>query len=438
MASTTERHLKNTISACPECLMKVPAEMFEIGGEVHLRKTCAEHGVQEVLIASDATFYWPDGKTDGACGDGCALGHSCTLIFEITDRCNLTCPTCFAGSSPHQTRSMTLAQFEEQLDKLLAQGRKDADIVQLSGGEPTLHPDLEAMIEACFSRARKRVYINTNGVRLAKEPAFAQRLGALNRGHDGLQLYLQLDGARDESSSLLRGRRGLADVKKRAIENAIANGLYVLPVMTVTRGINLDEVGAVIQTARDHHPHMNTVMLQPAFHSGRYENERASKRLTVGELAAEVEKQTHGMFTKEDFGPLPCSSPNCFAMAVGLVRDGKVIPISRYFPKVETWKEPDVARRLERFTDRLPQNLVDVLAEDALLDELLDLLAANDDEIDFHDYKNFFLVCIKPFMDAGTYDQDRVDKCCVHVVDRSGEPVSFCEYNALRRPRGLP
>lgn len=332
---------------------------------------------------------------------------------------------------------MTLAEFETKLDRLLAAGRKDADIVQLSGGEPTLHPELEQMIEACFARGLKRVYVNTNGVRLGKEPAFAEGLGRLNAGKDRLQLYLQLDGQRDETSTLIRGRRGLGEVKKRAIANALANDVYVLPVMTVTRGINLDEVGSVIRTALAHHPRMNTVILQPAFHSGRYEHERTSKRLTVGELAREVEKQTEGMFTAEDFGPLPCSSPNCFAMAVGMMRDGKVLPVSRYFPKFDTWTEPDVAKRVALFADRMPQNLVNVLSEDSMLDELLDLLAAGDDDVDWRDYKNFFLVGIKPFMDANNYDQDRVDKCCVHVVDREGSPVSLCEYNALRRPRGL-
>jgi uncharacterized radical SAM superfamily Fe-S cluster-containing enzyme len=123
-------------------------------------------------------------------------------------------------------------------------------------------------------------------------------------------------------------------------------------------------------------------------------------------------------------------------MAVGLKRGDRVIPISRYFPRFDTWNEPDVAKQVARFADRLPQNMIDVLAEDDLLDELLDLLASGDDEnVDWQDYKSFFLVGIKPFMDAHTYDQDRVDRCCVHVVDREGEPVSLCEYNTLRRPR---
>ena len=431
------RPIKNTLSVCPSCLMKVPAEVFERNGEVLLRKSCPDHGAQEVLLASDARFYWDDSRKAGACASGCSLGHSCTLIFEITEKCNLTCPTCFTASSPHETWSMTLDDFEKKLDRLLAAGRNDADLVQISGGEPTVHPDVERMIEACFARGVKRVYLNTNGIRLGKEPAFAERLGRIDGGKERLQLYLQFDGLRAETNGLIRGRRGLSKVKQSAIANAIANGIYVLPVMAVTRGINLDEVGSVITTALEHHPRMNTVILQPAFYAGRYEHDHAWRRVTVGELAGEVERQTGGMFSREDFGPLPCSSPNCFAMAVGLVRAGKVIPISRYFPKFETWDDPDVSAKVSRFADRMPQNLVDVLAEDSLVDELFDLLASEDDEIDWRDYKNFFLVGIKPFMDANTYDQDRVDACCVHVVDRQGDPVSLCEYNTLRRPRGL-
>ncbi|MEO6575243.1 MAG: radical SAM protein, partial [Polyangiaceae bacterium] len=207
------RHIKNTLSVCPTCLTKVPAEVFERNGQVFLRKSCVDHGAEEVLVASDARFYWDDSRKAGACATGCSLGHSCTLIFEITEKCNLTCPTCFTASSPHESWSMTLEDFGSKLERLLAAGRSDADLVQISGGEPTIHPDLEQMIEMCFTRGVKRVYVNTNGVRLGKEPAFAERLGRLNRGEGRLQLYLQFDGLRDETSGLIRGRRGLSKVK---------------------------------------------------------------------------------------------------------------------------------------------------------------------------------------------------------------------------------
>ncbi len=440
-ATDRVRPIKTTTSACPTCLRKVPATVFERDGKVFLEKRCAEHGQEEALLASDARLYWhsESGKKAAGCGPaGCGLtNHSCTLIFEITEKCNLACPTCFTGSSPHETWHMTLEEFEAKLDRLLAAGKRDADLVQLSGGEPTIHPDLEEMIAACFTRGIRKVYVNTNGVRLAKDIEFARRLGALNDGKDRLQLYLQLDGFRERTHQLIRGARGLGPVKSQAIANALACGLYVLPVMAVTRGVNLDEIGDVVRLVVDHHPRMNTVILQPAFYAGRYENEPTPERLTLAEVATEVERQTDGLFTRADFGPIPCSNPNCFALAVALVRGGKLTPISRYFPRFDTWGEADVAAKIARFADKMPQNLVDVLAEDEMVDQLLDLLAADDDAIDWNDHRSFVMIGIKPFMDAHTYDQDRVDGCCVHVVDREGLPVSLCEYNTLRRPRGL-
>lgn len=428
-------HSKSTTSACPRCLRKVPARVFERDGRVYLAKECPEHGAEEALLASDAALYWNAGPEGGkGC---CALNHSCTMIFEITDKCNLTCPTCFAASSPHETWQMSFEEFAEKLERLLAQGKGDADMVQLSGGEPTIHPDLERMVALCIARGVRKVYVNTNGVRIAKDEDFVRRLAAIDGARDRLQFYLQFDGFEERTHSLIRGARGLSPVKRQAVANLEAHGFYALPVMTVTRGVNDGEIGAVVRMLIEHHPKMNTVILQPAFYAGRYDNERAHERLTLAEVANEVSKQTNGLFLPEDFGPIPCSHPNCFALAVAFVRDGKVIPVSRYFPRFETWGQPAIAASIAKLTDRMPQHMLEALAEDDLLDSLLDLMAESDDTANWSDYRNFLLVGIKPFMDAHTYDQDRVDRCCVHVIDRAGVPVSLCEYNALRRPRGL-
>lgn len=428
--------LKTTTSACPTCLEKVPARVVEREGAVYLEKSCPQHGTGEALLASDARLYWNAGPT-GGCGTGCLFNHSCTMIFEITERCNLSCPTCFAASSPHLTWQMPLEEFTTKLDRLLAHGKGDADMVQLSGGEPTIHPDIERMIEICFDRGIRKVYVNTNGIRLAREPEFAARLAAIDAGRDRLQCYLQFDGFDERTHELIRGARGLAPVKQQAIRHAVEAGLYVLPVMTVTRGINLDQIGAVVRMVRDLHPRLNTLILQPAFYSGRHTTERAPQRLTLAEVAHEVARQSDGLFTADDFGPIPCSHPNCFALAAALVQGQKVTPISRYFPRYETWERPGVAEFVSRFRDRMPQHMLETAAADATLEALLDLLSSDEDEVNWADYRNFLSIGIKPFMDAQTYDQDRIDRCCVHVVDRAGELVSLCEYNALRRPRGL-
>jgi len=431
------RALKNTTSLCPSCLRPVPGTVVERDGEVWLEKTCPEHGDDRALLASDARFHWNAGGEPGACGtSSCLDNHSCTLVFEITERCNLSCPTCFAGSSPHLSWQMDFDDFVRKLDRLRSRGKHDADMVQLSGGEPTIHPDILRMVTHCLDVGVRKVYVNTNGIRLARDMEFVRRLREADAGRDRLQFYVQFDGFDESTYTTIRGAEGLLDLKRRALANLAEVGLFALPVMTLTRGVNDTEVGAVVRMMLDAHPRMNTVMLQPAFYSGRYENERAAKRLTLAEVTHMVEEQTDGLFAAEDFRPIPCSHPNCFALAVGLVRDGRVTPLSRYFPRFETWEEPGVAEFVSRLGDQMPQHMLETMADDETLDELLDLLASDTDEIDWSDYRNFVLIGIKPFMDAHTYDQDRIDRCCVHIVDRAGEPVSLCEYNAIRRPRG--
>ena len=337
-APVARKVIKTTTSVCPSCLTKVPATVSEEQGEVIMLKRCPTHGEQRVLVESNPDFYWHADAAGKGCGPGgCLFNHSCTLIFEITEKCNLSCPTCFSASSPEQQYFLPLERFKQQLDWLLEHGKQDADIMQLSGGEPTLHPDLEAMVEYAFERGLKKVYVNTNGVLLGKDPRLAERLG---KWAGRLQIYLQLDGFRDQTYAQIRGASGLASIKKTAIENALSHGIYVLPVVTMTRGVNADEVGALLQLALDKHPLMNTVILQPAMYAGRYDNDQTMRRMTTGDVIDAVEQQTQGMFNRADFGPMPCSHPNCFVFAVGVKREGKLMPISRYFPDFESWGEP--------------------------------------------------------------------------------------------------
>jgi tetraether lipid synthase len=427
--------LSTTTSVCPVCLAPVAAEVLADGDQVWMHKTCAEHGDHSTLLSSDRRLFWTDRvRNNGACS--CMLNHSCTLIFEITEHCNLSCPTCYASSSPHLTWHMTLPEFEQRLDRLLRAGKADADMVQLSGGEPTLHPDIERMVQGCLERGVRQVYINTNGIRLATEPDFARRLAALDEGKGRVQFYLQFDGLEDATYAQLRGAAGLARVKERAVANALDAGLFVLPVMTVNRDVNLHEIGAVFRFMLDRHPRMNSIVLQPAFQSGRHDSPQPDVPLTLADVAHAVAQQSDGLFSVEDFVPIPCSHPNCFAIAVAIRHEGHFIPVSRYFPRFERWREPDVAALVAGVGDRLPQHMIEDLAGDGTIDLLLDLISQDDESVNWRDYRNFVLVGIKPFMDARSYDQARIDQCCVHIVDREGTPVSFCEYNTIRRPQG--
>src|SRR5688500_9850438 len=176
-----------TISLCPECLRRIDAKIIFEDNKVYMLKTCGEHGFFKVLIADDIAYYKnirnynksseaplkTNTETLYGCPYDCGLcrdheQHSCLTLVEITDRCNLTCPTCYAESSPSRGRHRTLAEVEAMLDAIVAsEGRPD--VVQISGGEPTIHPQFFEILDAARRRPIRHLMLNTNGIRLARD-----------------------------------------------------------------------------------------------------------------------------------------------------------------------------------------------------------------------------------------------------------------------------
>jgi uncharacterized radical SAM superfamily Fe-S cluster-containing enzyme len=463
----TGRKIKDTGSICPVCLEPVAAEVFERDREVWMDKACTRHGRFSSLLSSDIRHYYqPSGLASGStscCGSSCGAApssegeastpwtnHSCTVLIEITERCNLSCPTCFAGSSPTESHLMSMEEFEQQVDQLVAGGKQDSDMIQLSGGEPTIHPDFLAMVSLLFDRGFHHVTINSNGIKLA-QPAFVEKLAACLKPYPEASLfaYLQFDGFDEGTHVALRGRDDLLPLKHKALENCHAAGISVHPVMTLTRGINDHEVGDFLRLAADDQA-LKNVVIQPAMYSGRYDNPRRQDRITLADTVELITDQ-FGVFTTDDFIPIPCSDPNCFGMAVALRTARGLLPVSRFFPRYEMWDSEEAQELIREFTDTINGpgavreavrwatgysrfgEVLESLGEaqvDALLDALQEVQEAGGELWD-----RVLTVSIKPFMDAWTYDQDRIDGCCVHILDRAGNPVSFCEYNAVTRPR---
>jgi uncharacterized radical SAM superfamily Fe-S cluster-containing enzyme len=461
--------LKETTSICPKCLQQLPARVYQRAREVWMDKQCEQHGRFSALLSSSIDHYYraaPRSDQDSpCCGSSCGVpsvaasgtqdtaawtNHSCTILIEITERCNLSCPTCFAGSSPAHSNMMSMEEFTRQVDQLVAGGKSGSDMIQLSGGEPTIHPDFLEMVELLFDRGFKQVCINSNGIKLAK-PAFVERLAKCRGGKADCQLfvYLQFDGFEDETYSALRGRGDLLSSKRKTLENCQAHGISVHPVMTLTRGVNAHEVGSFVQLAVDR-PELKNVVIQPAMYSGRYDNPRRQDRITLADTVDLICDQ-FGVFSPEDFMPIPCSDPNCFGMAVALRTGQGLLPVSRLFPGYETWNSEEAKDLIAKFTDTIngPAAVSEAVrwaTSDNRLDEVLQNLDEEEIEglldamMETHaSGKNLWdrvlTISIKPFMDAWTYDQDRIDRCCVHILDKDGNPVSFCEFNAINRPR---
>ncbi len=462
-------HVKDTSSLCPQCLQTIAARVMTRDDQVWMDKECPSHGRFSALLSSSSRHYYrknPDQISSGpCCGSGCGVpeaateqdsgatpwsNHSCTILIEITERCNLSCPTCFAGSTPAHSHMMSLDEFSLQVDQLVEGGKRSSDMIQLSGGEPTIHPQFFDMVEVLFDRGFRHVCINSNGIKLAR-PAFVERLAQCVADHPDAELfvYLQFDGFEDETYTALRGRADLLESKRRALKNCHEVGINVHPVMTLTRGINEHEVGQFVSLAVEHFEIKN-VVLQPAMYSGRYDNPRRQDRITLADTVKLVCEQ-FGVFAAEDFMPIPCSDPNCFGMAVALRTRNGLLPVSRLFPRYETWTGDDAQDLIGKFTDtingpdavagaiqwatsddRINQALESLDEEelDGLLDAIVQAQAGGKSLWD-----QVLTISIKPFMDAWTYDQDRIDQCCVHILDREGNPVSFCEFNAINRPQ---
>src|ERR1700722_14424596 len=291
-----------TTSLGETCLSLVPAKIEIVDNEVWYEKRCDRHGVQSTLVSSDAA-YWRrckdyikpgdrplalQSRTEFGCPYDCGLcpdheQHSCLALIEINEHCNLTCPVCFADSSPARGKQLPLATVEKMLDSLVA-SEGEPDLVQISGGEPTLHPDFFAILDAARARPIRHVMINTNGLRIAREPDFVARLAQNKRG---LEVYLQFDSLERNALINLRGA-DLLKIRQRALENLEQQGISTTLVVTVKRGVNDQEVGDIVRHALKWKC-VRGVTLQPVQDAGRNENfNKDTDRIMLSEIRKRV------------------------------------------------------------------------------------------------------------------------------------------------------
>ena len=257
--------LGQTTSLCETCLALVPAKIVCEGDDIFYLKRCRAHGVQKTLIADDLAYWksqkdWlkpgdrplaPQTTTDHGCPYDCGLcpdheQHSCLAILEINEACNLSCPVCFADSSPRRDGTRTLAEIEAMLDTLVA-SEGEPDLVQISGGEPTIHPDFFAILDAVKRRPVRHMMINTNGLRIAREPAFVARLATYM---PRFEVYLQFDSLQRDALRDLRGA-DLAQVRRDALRALEGAGISTTLVVTLKRGVNDDEIADIVRFALD-------------------------------------------------------------------------------------------------------------------------------------------------------------------------------------------
>ncbi|MGC2639382.1 MAG: radical SAM protein [Acidobacteriaceae bacterium] len=440
------------ISICSTCYRRIDAKIVFEDGKVWMLKRCPQHGQARVLVADDVDYYrrsrelfiktpeqpmvyntpvkWGCPYDCGLCPDH--EQHSCLTLIEICDVCNLTCPVCYAGSGQHRTEFRSLAQIESMLD-CVVRNEKQPDVVQISGGEPTLHPDFFRVLEMCKERPIRHLMVNTNGIRIAQDEAFAEKLAAFM---PHFELYLQFDSLQRDPLMQLRGA-DLRSTRQKALERLNRLGISTTLVATVERGVNDGELGAIIDFALQQ-PAVRGVTFQPVQQAGRVEGfSSAQHRLTLTEVRRRILEQT-SVFRAEDLIPVPCH-PDALAMAYALKLGCEVVPLTGMVPPdvlingakntIVFEQEPGLREHLFRLfaTNLSPASQASTLRE--LLCCLPQVLVPQD-----LGYANLFRVLIVQFIDAEAFDVRSVKKSCIHIAHPDGRRlIPFDTFNLFYR-----
>ena len=443
-----------TQSLCPECRRVVDAQVLIRDGSVVMRKRCPEHGWHESLVSSDADWYLNSLRYDKpgampldfatAVEEGCPFDcglcpshqqHTCVGLIEITTRCNLNCPICFADSGSAQSDpgyDLSLADVERILDRFL-ETEEHPEVVQISGGEPTIHPQILDILAAAKARDIRHVMLNTNGLRLADDPEFVHQLAPYKP-----LIYLQFDGLVDSTHQALRGRP-LRAVKAQALDHLSEAGLNAILVSTVVHGVNDGEIGDILRFGLEHRAVIG-INYQPVTFAGRGLNDHDPlKRITLPDVLHALEQQTDGLFQVSDFLPVPCPHPACSACTYAFIDGDEVIPIPRilnvddYLDLIANRTMPDLSAEIQQVVESL-WSMAAVMRSDTTTDNLvcatcgIDVPMSLDPE---HLKEHFFAIQVHGFMDEYTFDVKRLMKCCVHQLLPDGRAVPFCAYNNL-------
>jgi len=439
------------LSICSTCYRKIEGKIVFQDGSVYMLKRCPHHGSEKILMADDVDYYrrcreiflkppempnhyntpvkWGCPYDCGLCTDH--EQHSCLTLIEIADHCNLSCPICYSSSGPERKEFRTLAEIERMLDSVV-RNEREPDVIQISGGEPTLHPDFFRVLDMVKQRPVRHLMVNTNGIRIAREAEFAERLASYM---PGFEIYLQFDSLEQRPLMELRGA-DLRTIRRDAIARLNQLGVSTTLVVTVKKGLNDGELGSIIDYAVQQ-PCVRGVALQPVQAAGRLQGfDPSTDRLTLTEVRRRVLEQTN-VFRPEDIIPVPCH-PDSLAMAYALKVNGSITPLTGMIdPQVlinagrnTIVFEADQGLQQQLFkafsTNHSPQSSATTLSD--LLCCLPNVAVPQG-----LGYENLFRLIIMQFIDAHSFDVRSIKKTCVHIAHPDGRMIPFDTYNLFYR-----
>jgi len=458
-------YLSLTVSVCPTCHASIPASLKERDGRIYMTKSCPHHGRFVTLIASNAEWYKRaqserspslmlrsyQTKTSGGCPQDCGVcpeheQNNSVPVIEITNICNLDCPICFADN--RHDYKMTVEEFERCLD-ILEESGSDVDVLILTGGEPTAHPQLVEFVERAYRRPGiPRVGIATNGILIGKkEKLIAELVRA------GAYILLQLDSLDTKKNQVLRGNE-MHDYREAALAALEKHDAQAAIIMTVIAGLNDDELGTILDYTL-HRPFMRGLEIQTMSYTGSGGSTvkfNPMTRITGTDLIDRIVEQSSGLLRREDFAPMLHPHPNCVAITYLLaLRDGGFIPFPR-FTTPEAYRkaimssfvvQPDERHEafLTELIDHVWANQDSIARASDILVTLRDMLQSlypSDREITEAErlilgqryVKNIFL---HNYMDAHSLDAEVLRKCTSMQIVPDGRMIPNCGYRTIHR-----
>jgi 7,8-dihydro-6-hydroxymethylpterin dimethyltransferase len=460
---SARRVLSRTESLCPACLKIIPAVRVTDGRDVYLEKRCDVHGIFDTVIwrGNPAFETWTRPKLPvrppvcyadiaKGCPFDCGLCEAhrqitCTALLEVTGRCNLACPYCFAaaGIAPKPDPALDVIRFWFERVKQAAPGCN----IQLSGGEPTVRDDLPQIIEMARGRGFAFIQLNTNGLRLAREKGYAQRLKDAGLS----SVFLQFDGVSDKIYLRLRGS-GLLAEKHQAISRCGDAGLGVVLVPMVVPGVNDQELGAILDFGIQASPTVRGIHMQPISYFGRRPAlPQNSDRITLPEILAALEIQSRGKVHARDFHPpgcenalcsfngrffitesgglkpvvtLPCAGAGSPPEAADVGARRAVAAVARQWGAGIGGQRTEVRGQKDPAPDRQQEESTTCCSNGNKTPGPMDL----DSFLEFARNRSFSISAMA-FQDAWNLDLERLRDCCIHVVSEDGRLIPFCAYN---------
>ncbi|MDD2715537.1 MAG: radical SAM protein [Candidatus Wallbacteria bacterium] len=452
-------YFKITRSLCPECGKIVQAKIVFENDCVYLLKHCPVHGESLALIYRDRETYlrnlrinkpalYPlefEKKYQG-CPDSCGLcnehqQHTCLPIIEITDHCNFKCPICIADN--RSSFFMEPAEFKKIIERLV-RTEGNLELINLSGGEPTLHPQLTELLDIALRQEILGVSISTNGRLFLKKPELLAELLRRN-----IFISLQFDGFSDAYYQALRGEN-LLDEKLKILEMLEKRNAPSSLVMTVARNANLKGISQVLEffLQKDF---LRSIMFQPLSFANPGVKYDFQDVTTIQEVIAEIAAGSRGMIREEDIVSLPCSHPACFSLTYLLkLGQGEFIPLNR-LAKADDYLDLIKNRAMAGFEletyEKIRECIYDLWSSSGIQPESQKILATIkkiicevDGESSCEAGRLFSIagshvksIFIHHFMDRHNFDLSRAMKCCTQYQINGSGSYPCCVFNNLQR-----